>query len=62
MSDDLKNTGPQDDSRVNMSQPHEVRYWTEKFGISEQRLKEAVLNVGVSAKAVEAYLGIIQKR
>jgi hypothetical protein len=56
MSDDLKNTGPQDDSRVNVNQPHEVQYWTRKFGCSEEELRSAVQSVGVSATAVGAWL------
>ena len=56
MSDDLNNTGPQDDSRVNVNQPHEVQYWTQHFGCSERQLREAVAVVGVSATAVRAWL------
>jgi hypothetical protein len=56
MSDDLNNTGPQDDSRVNVNQPHEVQYWTQQLGCSERQLREAVAVVGVSATAVRAWL------
>ena len=56
MSDDLNNAGPQDDSRVNVTQPHEVRYWTTQFRCTEQQLREAVAAVGVSAVAVRAWL------
>jgi hypothetical protein len=35
---------------------YEVRYWTEKFGVSKEVLAKAVKSVGRSAKAVEAHL------
>lgn len=56
MSDNKQKTGPQDSSRINTSEDYEVRYWTEKFGVTADKLKEAVRNVGVSAKAVEDHL------
>jgi hypothetical protein len=52
MADDLKNRGPADRSRVNVHEDHEVRYWTEKWGVSEVQLVAAVRKVGVSADAV----------
>jgi Protein of unknown function (DUF3606) len=33
-----------------------VRYWSEKFGVSKERLAEAVKKVGNSAAAVEKEL------
>ena len=56
MSDDLRNSGPQDDSRVNVNQRHEVEYWTKKFRCTEEELRAAVQAAGVSATAVEAWL------
>jgi hypothetical protein len=57
MADDLKNRGAQDRSRVNIHEDHEVRYWTEKWGISKQQLADAVKKAGVSADAVARELG-----
>ena len=56
MSDDKNKTGPADATRVNVHEDHEVRYWTEKFGCTAAKLKEAVRAVGVMAKDVEAWL------
>lgn len=56
MPDDLTNTGPQDRSRISLLEPHEVQYWADKFGVSKERLSEAVRNVGHSADAVEREL------
>jgi len=33
-----------------------VRYWSKKFGVSEEQLKAAVKKVGDSAEAVEKEL------
>jgi len=57
MPDDLSDRGAQDRARISLSEEHEVRYWTEKFGISKEELAEAVDQVGSSADAVAVYLG-----
>jgi hypothetical protein len=31
MADDLKQTGRQDDQRINVDQDHELSYWSEKL-------------------------------
>lgn len=56
MSDDLSNRGPQDRSRINVNEAHELRYWTRELGVSEEQLRAAVKAVGVSAAAVRAAL------
>jgi hypothetical protein len=57
MADDLKNRGAQDRARVNVNEDHEVRYWTQKWGVSKEQLAAAVKKVGVSADAVARELG-----
>lgn len=57
MSDDKSNRGPQDRSRISLSDDYEVDYWTEALGISRERLEEVVGRVGNSADAVRAELG-----
>lgn len=56
MADNLQDRGAQDRARVNINEPHEVRYWTGKFGVSEEDLIQAVTVVGVSADEVGRYL------
>jgi hypothetical protein len=56
MADDLKNRGPQDRARINVNERHEVDYWSEALGCTEQQLRDAVAAVGVSAQAVREYL------
>jgi len=56
MSDDKTTRGPQDRSRIALGEDYEVRYWTEKLGVSRDRLEAAVAAVGNSADAVERHL------
>ena len=56
MADDKTLRSPEDRSRIALGEDYEVRYWTDKFGVSRQRLDEAVRAVGNSATAVEQYL------
>jgi hypothetical protein len=56
MADDKTKRAPQDASRINMNEDYEVRYWTQKFGVTKAQLAAAVKAAGVSAKAVAAYL------
>ena len=57
MADDLKDRGPADRSRVNVNEEWELRYWTDRFGVSEARLRAAVERVDVSVEALERELG-----
>jgi hypothetical protein len=56
MSDDTSKRGPTDRQRVNVDEDYEVRYWTQKWNVSEERLREAVAAAGVMADDVEAWL------
>jgi len=56
MSDDTAQRGSADRSRINMNQDHEVRYWTQALGVSEDELRRAVGAVGVSADKVREHL------
>ena len=57
MSDDTSRRGPQDRSRVNVQQDHELQYWSKKWGISPEELKRIVDQVGPSTKDVARRLG-----
>ena len=57
MGDDKSKTAPQDASKINVHEDYEVRYWTKHFGVSEDKLKDAVQKVGISADAVKKALG-----
>ena len=43
--------------RVNVSEDDDIRYWTERFGVSEEKLKEAVRHAGFFPSDVADYLG-----
>jgi hypothetical protein len=56
MADDLTQRGAADRSRINVNETHEVRYWTKKFGCTEEQLRAAVKAVGVMADKVQQHL------
>jgi hypothetical protein len=56
MSDDKTKRGPQDRSRISLSEDYEVRYWTEALGVSRERLEELVRKHGNSAEKVREAL------
>jgi hypothetical protein len=52
MADDRTKTGQPDRIRINVEEDYERRDWAKKFGVSEQRLREAVRKVGPMAQKV----------
>ena len=54
--DNKEMRGPQDRARINVNEDYELRYWSEKFNVSADELKDAVKKAGVAAEAVEKYL------
>jgi len=56
MADDKSLRGPQDRTRIAIGEDYEVAYWCDRFGVSRERLEEAVHAVGNGADAVERHL------
>jgi Protein of unknown function (DUF3606) len=56
---DLYTRGPRDFSRVDINEPYEVRYWTTRFGCTEQTLRAAVVEAGTMARNVEEHLRVV---
>lgn len=56
MSDDLKERGPEDASRISLTEEWEVRYWTKTLGVSREELDKLVRQHGHSADAVRKAL------
>jgi hypothetical protein len=56
MASDPRPYGPIDRNRVNASEPWEIKYWTERFGVSEKQLRDAVFTVGTACDDVKQYL------
>lgn len=54
--DSKQNIGSPDRDRINVNEDYELQYWSEKFGVSRDRLKEAVKAAGTSVKDVQEYL------
>jgi hypothetical protein len=52
----LKQTGRHDDERINPDQDHELAYWSEKFGVSQDELRKAVQAAGPMVKDVQRHL------
>ena len=49
-----------DRQRISLNQPHEVRYWSGKFGVKPAQLRAAVRLVGPTTKHVQDFL--LQRR
>lgn len=56
MSDSVAKHGAADAKRINVHEKWEVDYWTKKFGVSEEELKEAAKAAGPMAANVETWL------
>lgn len=57
MSDNLNIKRPQDPTKVNVHESWELEYWSQKFGVSPAKLKEAVSKAGIMVVNVKKYLG-----
>ena len=56
MADNKKNIGKPDRDRINLNEDYELQSWSKKFGVSSEKLKNAVKQVGSMASDVEAFL------
>jgi hypothetical protein len=56
MSDDLRKRGPEDRSQINVNEPWELKYWSKTLGVTPDRLKEVIRQVGTRTEDVEQYL------
>jgi Protein of unknown function (DUF3606) len=57
MADDRSKAGPADRERINIQERYELEYWSRKFGVTPDQLKEAVAKAGVMVKDVARQLG-----
>jgi hypothetical protein len=57
MADDKSKTGGQDRDRINVNEDYELRDWSEKLGVTPDRLKEVVDRVGPMVDDVRKELG-----
>jgi hypothetical protein len=56
MIGDNTKRAPLDSNLISLTEDYEIEYWRTRFGVSDDRLAEAVRRVGHSAAAVEADL------
>jgi len=56
MADNLKDRGPQDRSRISMSEDWEIDYWTKELNCSEEELRDAISKAGSSVESVREFL------
>ena len=57
MNDDLERRGPEDKSKISLTEAWEVRYWTKRFGVTAAELRACVEKVGNGTAKVAACLG-----
>ena len=57
MADEKSKIGTPDRDRININELSDLQDWSNKFGVSPDRLKEAVAKVGPMASEVAKFLG-----
>jgi len=57
--DSLSKRAQPDRGKINLGQPHELKYWTRALRVSEEEIRRAIDKVGNSAAAVRKELGLI---
>ena len=57
MADDLTKREPQDKFKINIHEEYELNWWSHRFDVSKQKIKDAVAAVGVQTKDVAKHLG-----
>jgi hypothetical protein len=58
VSDNLRIKQPQDPLQVNIHEPWELNYWSDKWKVTRERIIAAVHAVGTRTHNVAAYLGV----
>ena len=61
MADDKTKAAPQTAELISLTEEYEIAYWRKRFGVSDDRLAEAVHRAGLSAAAVEAHLKLSER-
>ena len=57
MNDYPGSPGKPDGQRIDVNREQECRYWSDKLGVSPERLRRAVREVGPRAEDVRRHLG-----
>jgi hypothetical protein len=56
MLDHARESAERDADRIDVNHEHECRYWSEKFGVSPDRLRDVVRQVGPGVSDVQRRL------
>ena len=56
MAVEQRRRGPEDRSRINLSEHHEIDFWTSRFDCSEAELRDAVNRLGTCAHVIKSFL------
>jgi hypothetical protein len=57
VADNLDRREPEDKFKINVHEEWELEYWARKFGVTKEKIKDAVRQVGVQTKDVAKHLG-----
>jgi len=57
MSEVIELRNSLDHSEIDVTEPDNVSYWMDRLGVSEEELRKAIADVGVSADQVAVHLG-----
>jgi hypothetical protein len=57
MSADFKNNDPQVIEEINVNDASQIRYWTQRWDVSEAELRKAVADVGTEVDEIRIALG-----
>ena len=57
MADNKTKPGGLDRARINVNEDYEVSYWTRTLEVSQDDLREAIVQAGPAVEAVKKYLG-----
>jgi len=56
MSEDITKRGRQDRTKINVHEKYELDYWSKKFRVTPDELRDDVKRVGTSLEAIEREL------
>ncbi len=56
MAANLQAPIPRDRDQINIHEPAELRYWSDKFGVEPKHLRQAVVIVGLRVNDVAEFL------
>ncbi len=56
MEDDKNNTGQMEEERISLLEEYDILNWSERFMITPEELKRAIIDVGNKVKVVEEFI------